>query len=152
MTTNTASGLPYPDPTDALADVDLAIKALAEAVMGSLVTTGATASSGWTVSSVRLLKLGTRFAWVDLVAARTGATITAAAGGNISDTDVLVLPAAFRPARRQYVTAARSSLGSWQCFVESSSSGGALVVAAGPPNAPINTGDNLQAQGLIELL
>jgi hypothetical protein len=152
MTTNTASGLPYPDPTDALADVDLAIKALAEAILGPLVTSGATASSGWTVGNVRLLKIGTRFAWLDLIATRTGATLTAAASGNIADTDVLVVPAAFRPVRRQYLSAARSSLGAWQVFVESAASGGSLVVCAGPPGATIASGDSLQAQGLVELL
>jgi len=149
----TTGGLPYPEPTDLLANVDLAIKALAEALIGTPSTSlvGIVNAAGWTVNSVRSVKLGTRFQWLDVVITRNAgaAVITASASGNIGDTDMGTLAAAMRPARRQWLSGHRSTLGVWQVALEST---GVLLLAAGPPNAVINPGDTVQVVGLVEIL
>lgn len=146
----TTGGLPYPEPTDLLANVDLALKALAEAVIGPLTNsnTGFVAATGWTVGTFRGVKIGTRFAWVDLTCTRTGATLTAGSAGNLADTDVVTVPATWRPTRRQHLSGHRSGLGIWQTHLEPS---GVLVITAGPPTASIDTAATLQVQALLEL-
>lgn len=152
MTTNTASGLPYPDPTDALADVDLAIKALAQAVAGDTVTStaGFTASAGWTLGQLRIRKLlGNSLVHVDMFATRTGAALTPSANGNLVDTPVATFPATWRPARVQrHLVGSNSSLGQYMLEVETS---GVVSVLAGPATLPIATNDQLRLQGVYSL-
>lgn len=150
-------GLPAPSDSDPVAAYASHARQLAEAVddaFGTLVnsTAGTAAAANWTVSSFRGVKLFNRFAWVDFTCTRNAgaAVLTAGSAGNLADTDVAQVPAAFRPARRQHVSADRSSLGRWQAHFEAVT--GMLVLTAGPPTATIDPGAVLQCQALIELL
>lgn len=149
---STAAGLPYPDPDDLVADVDLAIKALAEAIAAPVVTStaGVVMSAGWSTPVVRLRLLnGGSMARLHLEATRSGATITTAANGNLSpDSPILTLPVTWWPVRVQYVAAGKHALGSWQSHIDAV---GVWSVTAGPPSMPINTGDTLIAQQIIDL-
>jgi hypothetical protein len=156
---STRHALPAPADSDPVASYASIARALVDKldldVVGALVTStaGTAAAANWTVTSFRGIKLlDNRFAWVDFIVTRNAgaAVLTAAATGNIVDTDVAQVPAAFRPVRRQYASADRSSLGRWQVFVEAAT--GMLTITAGPPTATINPGDAIQCQTLMEIL
>lgn len=151
-------GVPAPDDSDPVAAYASITRQLADfvddLVLGGPVTTSTTGivmSANWTTPVVRLRQLlNGAYAYVDISATRAAgaAVLTAGASGNIVDTPILVLPAAWRPARRQYITGNRSSLAQWQGFIHSD---GELNVSAGYPNAAISPADVLQFQAFIEL-
>lgn len=147
----TDQGLPYPDPDDLLADTDLAIKALAEAIAEPTDTSvaGVSMAAGWSTPVIRSRPMvGGSLSLVTLRANRTGATITAAGTGNITDTTIMTLPVDLWPSRTQWIQANRSTVGLWQCWITPA---GLWEVLSGPPTATINAGDYLEAQALIEL-
>jgi hypothetical protein len=147
----TAAGLPYPDPTDLLANVDLAIKALAQALIGDRTVVVPTAAANWTVGASAGRKLGTAFAWLELVATRaTGAaTITAGADGNVTDEALLTLPATWRPTvATQRLWGDRGGGVSWRAGLGTD---GVLSLWSGEPTATIAAGQTLTFHGLVAL-
>lgn len=149
----TAAGMPYPDPDDLLSQVDLDIKALAEAIVSPVVTStsGLTLAAGWGSLVFRGRKmLGGTVARLHIEATRTGAALTAAGSGNLSpDVDVVTLPVTWWPSRIQYLQGNKFSLGFWQTQL---STVGVVSVTAGPPTTAINTGDTLVIQQLVDLV
>lgn len=145
----TTRGLPYMDPDDALANVDLEIKALAEAVMSTPGDPGVTIQTGWTLNYANLRRIGTSVAFVDIGVTRTGATLTASASGNITGNTVVLLPSGWRPARLAALDGARGAQGTWLCQADPSDF--LVRVEGGPPTATIAAGDTLFIQGIMVL-
>lgn len=151
MGTN-AAGLPYPDPTSLLANLDLDVKALADAVYQLPAAPALTPATGWTIVSTNVRKLGGVFVWLELVVQRAAgaATITAAAsGGNITNADLTTMPAGWRPARTQYLATDQGASSLWRSQLTTA---GLLALSHGAPGAAIAAGDNVTVSDLYALL
>lgn len=146
----TSAGLTYPEPTDPVANVDLALKALAESVIGLNTALAITPAANWTLSAVNCRKIGTAWAWIDLVATRAAGapTITASSFGNVTNVDIATLPAGWRPARQQFLAADRGSESLWRVVCNTA---GLLQLSHGAPTATIVAGDTLTITDLVAL-
>ena len=105
----TNRGYPYPDDLE-MPDGPEQIEALAKAIdtdvgalavlvaqlrATSIVTTGATAASGWTVAGLDAEVVGGRTVYLSLTF--RGPALTPGSNGNIGDTTIATLPAGLRP-------------------------------------------------------
>lgn len=144
MPDTTAHGLPYPVGTDRVMDGDNAIRALAEALDPAAATTPLAAAAGWTVQTSSCWKLGP-LCVVAVTATRTGAAITAPAGGNIGDVTVCgPVPADMIPADRVYaltVQSAGANGGGRVAGVTGGAFAGLLTIATLYPGSTIAVGD-----------
>jgi len=160
MGTTPNYGLPYPDPTDPVNDLDLHIKAALESVdtalsgfLGAPASIGIVAASGWTLNSgsVYAAKLGSRFAWIEATFTRAAgqSTITAAtAGGNVSNSIMGTMPVDFRPLRTQYLATERGSESMWRSYVNAA---GDIGLSHGAPGASIAAGESVIVADLYAL-
>lgn len=117
---DTPYGLAYPAPTDA-PDIPGDMQALAESIEAALVdggawstdTTGFSASSNWTVDSVRHRVVANRVdLYVQMTRSSTAATVNASTG-NMGNVDVCTVPSALRPAQTAYGVSGQQGRGAW---------------------------------------
>lgn len=142
-------GIPWMDPDDPLANVDLEMRAMGEALLPAAFDPGLTIQAGWSgPTGVNVRKFGSELMFVEFVVTRTGATLTAAASGNLTGNDMALMPAGYRPARTQLLLAMRGAQGLW--FAQLTPAG-MVTLEGGFPTATVATADTLNVQGLVQL-
>lgn len=141
------SGLPYPDPTAVLADTDLAIKALALAILAP-VDLGLVAAAGWTLGVSNCVLAGTRLLWIDIDLTRTGAAVAADASGNVAPDVDIATAANRRPVRDVFLRGHRPGFSTWGVRYTTA---GVFQLTDGYPAASTGTAVGMQLRGLVNL-
>lgn len=123
--------------------IDTAMKAISDRVTTleaapTEFTNKLTASSGWTIDTQSLWKLG-RMIILHFQATRTGAAINAPADGNLVNTEIGTVAAGYRPGTRAGWSTDTTGRGSGGYLNET----GSLVVSWTMPNQDIATNDVL---------
>lgn len=115
---------------------------------GTVVTAGATLASNWTLNELSLRHAGNGMARFYALLTRTGSTLSVPGDGNLTNTDVLTLPAAWAPLETSPLTTLSAGQGVWG-YLQSTSRVVRLVAAA--PGSNIASGDQLDLAGWYAL-